>query len=123
MKKNLDKVCQENSTSALNATRQVVSELENVYQNHYDMSFTDSLTKMPGSGIQTKPTSSEKKTKKRKLQRDCRDHISSQMQKTDTLTVLAEGQSIASYKRMRLSQSFSTPTKAKKKQKKKHAKF
>ncbi len=73
-----------------------------MYQNHYGVSFTDSLTKMPGSGIQTKPTSSEKKMKKRKLQRDCCDHISSQMQKTDAFTVLA-GQSIASYKRMRLS--------------------
>ncbi len=84
LQENLDKFCQQQSTSAQNTTRQVLSELESAYQNHYGMSFTDSLTKMPGSRH-------SKKTTKRKIQRECRDHISSQMQKTDAMTVLAEG--------------------------------
>ena len=46
---------------------------------------------------------------KRKIQRECRDHISGQLKENDAISVLAEGQSIAAYKRMRMSQSFETP--------------
>ena len=46
---------------------------------------------------------------KRRIQQECRDHIQSQMQKTDTINLLAEGQSLKSYKRLRLAQAFETP--------------
>ena len=42
------------------------------------------------------------------LQRECRNHISKQ-QPSDAISVLAEGQSLQCYKRMRLSQPFETP--------------
>ena len=48
-------------------------------------------------------------TGKNKIQRECRDHINEQYKENDALSVLAEGQSLAMYKRLRLSQSFETP--------------
>ena len=50
----------------------------------------------------------EKKLK-RKIQRECRDQITEQLHNTDAMTVLREGQSLESHKRMRMSQSFGTP--------------
>ena len=41
--------------------------------------------------------------------RKCRDHLASQMGENDAITVLAENQSLSSYKCIRLSQSFETP--------------
>lgn len=43
------------------------------------------------------------------IQRECRDHISQQLQNSDAITVLAEAQSLASYKRQRHAQSFESP--------------
>ena len=56
-----------------------------------------------------KTTDAERKKLKRKIQKECRDHISEQWQQTDAITLLSEGQSLASYKRIRLAQSFETP--------------
>ena len=57
----------------------------------------------------TKKSDAERKKLKQKIQRECRDHINSQFKENDAISVLAEGQSIVSYKRMRMSQSFETP--------------
>ena len=76
---------------------------------HIGHSFAESLTKCPNSGIQIKKSDAERKKLKRKIQRECRDHISGQFKENDAISVLAEGQSIAAYKRMRMSQSFETP--------------
>ena len=56
-----------------------------------------------------KTTDAERKKLKRKIQKECRDHMSEQWQQTDAITLLSEGQSLASYKRIRLAQSFETP--------------
>ena len=56
-----------------------------------------------------KTTDAERKKLKRKIQKKSRDHMSEQWQQTDAITLLSEGQSLASYKRIRLAQSFETP--------------
>ena len=41
--------------------------------------------------------------------RKCTKHLEDQMSKREALNVLAENQSLGSYKRTRISQSFETP--------------
>ena len=105
----MKKLVESNSNSATTTTKQILGEIQLVFEQAYGKSFTDSLATCLGSGLQIKPTAADNKKLKRKLRRECRDHISAQLQENDALTVLAEGQSIASYKRMRFSQSFETP--------------
>ena len=87
-------------------TREILAELEPLYQNTYRHSFTDSLARCKGTGLQT---ATEKKKTKRRIQQEYRDHISEQLHKSDALTVLSEAQSLASYQRQRISQSFESP--------------
>ena len=94
---------------AATTTRQVLAEIEPKFQQVYGVSFTESLAKQPESNLQVKPTASEKKKLKRNIQRACRDSMNEQFKQTDPLHVLAEGQSLQSYKRMRLAQSFQSP--------------
>lgn len=90
-------------------TRQILAELQPLYQEAYGHSFTESLVKCTGTGIQRKKTDVETKRMKRRLQQECKHHIEQHLQSTDAINVLAEGQSLASYKRLRLSQSFESP--------------
>lgn len=109
--RNVRVLVENNSTSNVpvaTTTLQILSELEPLYQETYGHSFAKSLTKYPSSGVKIKK-SDERKKLKQKIQRECRDHISSQFKENNAISVLAEGQSIASYKRMRMSQSFETP--------------
>ena len=94
--------------SVLTTTRQILGELQPIFKQAYGQSFTDSLVACPGINLQHQQTPSQRKRQKRKIVRECRDQINQQIQENDA--VLAEGQSIESYKRMRLSQSFETPT-------------
>ena len=105
----LENILESNNDSATTTTKQILGEIQPVFEKAYGKSFTDTLATCPGSGLQIKPTAADNKKLKRKLRRECRDYISTQLQENDALTVLAEGQSIASYKRMRFSQSFETP--------------
>ena len=95
--------------SAAQFTHHVLSELQPVYESAYGTSFTKAVSECKHSGLQQKPTKVEKKKYKRHIQQECRDHIQGQMQATDALNVLAEGQSLKSYKRLRLAQAFATP--------------
>lgn len=80
-----------------------------VYEATYGTSFTRSLCECKESELLRKPTKVDKRRVKRKLQQESRDHMHEQMRKTDALNVLAEGQSLKSYKRLRFTQSFETP--------------
>ena len=68
--------------------------------------------------VQKKPTETERKWVRRKLIRNCRDHLANQMGANDSITVLAENQSLNSYKRLRLSLSFEAPRQTKERYKK-----
>ena len=90
-------------------THHVLSELQPVYESAYGTLFTKAVSECKHSGLQQKPTKVEKKKYKRHIKQECRDHIHGQMQATDALNVLAEGQSLKSYKCLRLVQAFETP--------------
>ena len=109
---NVRSLIQQNATvdaPSTTTTRQILAELQPTYQQAYGLTFTESLATSSGSGVQLKPTDAQRKKLKRKIQRECRDHINEQLHKTDALTILSKGQSLESHKRMRMSQSFETP--------------
>lgn len=93
-----------------NVTRQVLSELNSVYESVYGHSFTQGVVELAHSDLQKKPTNAEKKKHKRQIQHECRNTMAKQFRETDVLTVLFEGQSLSSYKRQRMASSFETPT-------------
>lgn len=97
------------ANSEHSTTRKILAALQPIYQQTYGHSFTQSLVQCPGTQLQVKPKDVDKKRKKREIQRECRDHMEAQFNKTDALTVLAEGISVQKYKRVRLSQSFERP--------------
>ena len=98
-----------NNISAAQLTHHVLSELQPIYEGAYGTSFTRAMSEYKHSGLQQKPTKVEKKKSKRQIQQECRDHIQRQMRATDAMNVLTEGQSLKSYKRLRLAQAFETP--------------
>ena len=55
-----------------------------------------------------KTTAVERKRDKRKHQRECRDAMTQGYHAQDATNILAEGQSLSSYKRMRTAESFET---------------
>ena len=91
------------------STKEILSELDTLYQSAYGHPFTQSLVECKAAGIQKKPTAGEKKAAKRRLQCECRDYITKQLHTSDAITVLAEGQSLASYQRQHIAQSFESP--------------
>ena len=95
-------------------TRQILAELQPTFKRAYGFTFTESLANCQGSGVQLRLTDAQRKAQKRKIQRECRDSITEQLHKSDALTVLSEGQSLQSHKRMRMSQSFETPEQTRK---------
>ena len=84
------------STSAEQFTCHVLSELQPVCESAYGMSFTKAVSECKHTGLQQKPTRVGKRKCKHQIQQECRDHIPGQMQATDALTILAEGQSLKS---------------------------
>jgi len=96
------------------ATRQALNELNETSTQALGYTFTEAIVNhCPEEKVQKKLTETEWKRVKRKLIRNCRDHLANQMGENDAITVLAENQSLNSYKRLRLSQSFETPQQTK----------
>ena len=106
---------------AATTTRQILDEIEPQYQQTYNTTFTECITKEPGTKVRIKPTATKRKRTKRKIRRECRDSINEQYRETDPLQILSEGQSLQAYKGMRLSQSFQTPPKSSGAQSRKHS--
>jgi hypothetical protein len=98
-----------NATTAL-----VLDSLDSAYEQKFGQSFTQALLKQPKVPLQKATSASERKNLKRKHQRECRESMSAAFSEQDAISVLAEGQSLSSYKRMRMSQCFETPDKKKK---------
>ena len=80
-----------------------------MYMSTYGVSFTDSLVKCKETSLQNRQTATEKTNIKCRVQRECRDHINEQLVRYDAITVLSEAQSLSSYQRLPLSQSFESP--------------
>ena len=99
-----------NTQTAKATTRKALGELNEACQQAFGYTFSDAITRhCPEEKLQKKPTETEKKRAARKALRKCKDHLQKHMGENDALNVLAENQSLNSYKRMRLSQSFETP--------------
>ena len=64
------------SDSAAATTKQILGEIQLVFEQEYGKYFTDALATCPGSGLQIKPTAADQKMLKCKLRRECRYHIS-----------------------------------------------
>ena len=58
-----------NRTEEMHATREIFADLQPLFENRYGCSLTDAVTRLPGSRLQAKPTSVDKKRVKRKIQR------------------------------------------------------
>lgn len=96
------------------ATQQALNELNETSTHALGYTFTEAIVNhCPEEKVQKKPTETEQKRVKRKLILNCRDHLANQMGENDAITVLAENQSLNSYKCLRLSQSFETPQQTK----------
>ena len=106
----------ETARSTKNATTNLVidelsssDELSSTYEQQFGESFTQALLTLAGSGLQRKTTAVERKSLNRKHQRECRDTITDHYYQQDAINVLAAGQSLCTYKRMRMVQLFETP--------------
>lgn len=69
-------------------TRNILSELQLVYERTFGKSFTTAVSEC--EGLHQKQTKVEQKKNKRRVQQQCRDQIHQQMCATDALDVLSE---------------------------------
>ena len=90
-----------------------LQELDKICSENFNKSFKDGLLKHAKAGIQKRPTPTERKREKRAVLRECRNAINKQFADTAAKTVLTEDESLSSYQRKRLSQSFEKPPEAK----------
>ncbi len=110
LKTELSKIKLTPHLSKKQTTRKVLAELDNVYQEKFDCSFTESIPKdCPRAGLEKKRTGQEKKKEKRQILRQCKTHMEAQFTSQDADTVLEEGLSLRKYQQLRLAQSFETP--------------
>ena len=91
-------------------TRKALGVINEVSENVLGMPFSKAIVKYcPEEKVANKPNDTERKRQQRKVMRKCSRHLEKQMGDREALNVLAENQSLSSYKRMRISQSFETP--------------
>ena len=84
-----------NANDETHATREILANLQPLFESRYGHSFTDAVTRLPGSQLQAKPNSVDKR---REIQRECKQEIETHY--TDVCL-----SSMQSYKRLRLSRS------------------
>ena len=95
---------------AKEATRKALSNINSASMQSLGITFSEAIVKYcPEERIMLTPTAAEKKKTQRSVMRSCKRHVEEQMGAKDALNVLSENQSMSSYKRMRLSQSFESP--------------
>ena len=99
-----------NKHVAQSATRKALSIINVTSEDMLGMSFSEAIVKYcPEEKVISKPTDAQRKHKQCQITRKCTKHIEDQIGQKEALNVLAENQSLGSYKRMRISQSFETP--------------
>ena len=91
--------------------RSVLGDLNAEWNKRHGHSYLSVLLKMaPGSNLMKKPTKAEKKRKDRSQKRVIVQQINREFSETVPLTVLAEAESMQTYKRKRFAMSFDKPT-------------
>lgn len=87
--------------------RIVLGELNNAWENWYAHTLTSVIPSMvPQHNLVSKKTKIETKQRDRNIKKKISAHIAHQLGENATMTLLAEGESLSSYKRKRLSMSF-----------------
>ena len=90
-------------------TRKALSELNKIYAEETNTSFTDALIVDGSIGLERKKSKYEKKKEKRKVQREVVAKVNEKFAEKAAITLLVEGESKRKYHRKRLAQSFTTP--------------
>ena len=72
-----------NANDETHATREILANLQPLFESRYGHSFTDAVTRLPGSQLQAKPNSVDKRRAKRKIQRECKQEIETHYKRTD----------------------------------------
>ena len=90
-------------------TTSVLAELNKVYTDEVNSSFTDALLQNKSLRLERKKTSTEKRKEKRELHRDVTKKVTKSFAEKAAITMLAEGESKRMYHRKRIAQSFCSP--------------
>ena len=91
--------------------RQVLAELNPIWESRYTHSFAESIPRMlPECNLVRKKCKVEKTEEDRRRKRKIVSDINNQLAQNATMTVLAEAESLASYSRKRLALSFQKPS-------------
>ena len=108
---NLMSFSDDNSTSRKVLTRNILSDLNSSYQERFSCSFSESAIEFCGrsENIEKKRSRVEKQREKRKIQRSITSHVNTQLRDTAAMSFLSEKESMNSYQRKRLFQSFEKP--------------
>lgn len=94
--------------------RKVLSEVNLLWQENFCHPITKAIPKiMPEANLIEKESKSQRRVHNRKKKRKIVQEINQQLSKNATMSVLAEAESLSSYKRKRLSYSFDSPIPAK----------
>lgn len=105
-------------TSEKEECKQVISELNEQWQSKYSHSLSSIMPALaPQENLITKQTKLQKKKVDRDVKRKVVTEVSDKMAERNTITLLAEADSLSSYSRKRLAMSFETPKQTNKRQK------
>ena len=83
-----------------------LDQLDQVFQEGYHHSFTEAAIKHGKRQLERKRSKNEKKKERRTLLKKCRDEMTTQLTENTPMMVLAENESLNSYKRKRALQTF-----------------
>jgi len=94
--------------SVKGVTRMVLGELNQSYHEAFGQGFTEAAVRYCGKaeGIEKRKSCLEKRKATREIQKKCRDSANQQYASTATLSYLSQNESMRSYQRKRLAQSF-----------------
>ena len=99
-------------SSKASVTQYLVVGLQNTYMYEaiQHKPFVEAIVNdCPGLGIEKRQTPAQKKKDKRKIVKECVEHLEKIQGNRDAQMVLEEGLSLRSYNRIHLSQSFESP--------------
>ena len=83
-----------------------LDQLDQVFQEGYQHSFTEAAIKHGKRQLERKRSKNEKRKERRTLLKKCRDKMTTQLSESTPMMVLAENESLKSYKRKRVLQTY-----------------
>ena len=90
--------------------RKVLKDVNREWEREFGHTLTEHLPRLcPEANLTHKKSKHEQRRQSRKRKRDFSEHVSQQMAKNATLTMLANGKSFSKYHKERITMSFETP--------------